>query len=78
MNLILLEPEALRDGRVELTGASARHAVTVLHVQVGQDVRIGILNGPRGMGRVMRDGTLLARPGSQLGKLTFDQWLATL
>lgn len=33
---------------------------------------------PGGMGRVMRDGTLLARPGSQLGKLTFDQWLATL
>lgn len=56
MNLILLEPEALRDGRVELTGASARHAVTVLHVQVGHEVRIGVLNGPRGTGRVTRVG----------------------
>lgn len=33
---------------------------------------------PGGMGRAMREGTLLAGPGSQLGEQTFDQWLATL
>lgn len=31
---------------------------------------------PGGFGRAMRNGTLLARPGSQHGEQTFDQWLA--
>ena len=29
-------------------------------------------------GRAQRDGTLLPGPGAQLGRQTFDQWLATL
>jgi uncharacterized protein YbjT (DUF2867 family) len=29
-------------------------------------------------GRAMRDGTLLARPGSQLGVDTFDDWISSL
>lgn len=31
---------------------------------------------PGAYGRAMRDGTLLARPGSDLGVQTFDEWLA--
>lgn len=31
---------------------------------------------PGGLGLAMRDGTLLARPGSELGSQTFDEWLA--
>ena len=54
MNLILLEPTALRDGCAKLTGAQARHAVEVLHATTGQDLRIGVVDGPRGLGRVTR------------------------
>ena len=56
MNLILLEPGALRDGRAELTGAQARHAIEVLRVTPGQNLRLGIIDGPRGSGRVTRIG----------------------
>jgi len=56
VNLILLEPGALRDGCTWLTGAQARHAVEVLRVTVGQDVRVGVIDGPRGTGRVTRLG----------------------
>ncbi|WP_338747662.1 SDR family oxidoreductase [Janibacter alittae] len=31
---------------------------------------------PGGFGRAMRDGTLVARAGTRLGRLTFDEWLA--
>jgi hypothetical protein len=31
---------------------------------------------PGAYGRAMRDGTLLPRPGSQLGVQTFDEWVA--
>ena len=31
---------------------------------------------PGAYGRAMRDGTLLARPGSGLGVQTFDEWVA--
>lgn len=33
---------------------------------------------PGGLGRAMRDGTLLPRRDSQLGEQTFDQWLTAL
>ena len=56
MNLILLEPGALRNGRAELTGAQARHAIEVLRVTPGQNLRLGIIDGPRGSGRVTRIG----------------------
>ena len=56
MNLILLEPGALRDGCAELSGGQARHAIDVLHVTIGQDIRLGIIDGPRGSGRVTRIG----------------------
>lgn len=32
---------------------------------------------PGGFGRAMRNGTLLARPGSDHGEQTFEQWLTT-
>ena len=30
---------------------------------------------PVGMGRAMRESSLLPRPGAQLGKQTFDHWI---
>ena len=54
MNLILIEPGELRDGGARLTGAQARHAIEVLRVTIGQEVRVGVIDGPRGTGRVTR------------------------
>lgn len=53
MNLILLEPgEVGGAGRVHLTGARAEHLRRVLNVEPGQKVRVGVLDGPLGMGDV--------------------------
>jgi 16S rRNA (uracil1498-N3)-methyltransferase len=54
MNLFLLESGQLRGPRASLTAAQARHARDVLHAVPGQKVRIGIVNGARGVGRVVR------------------------
>jgi 16S rRNA (uracil1498-N3)-methyltransferase len=54
VNLILLEPgEVGADGLVELTGARARHAISVLKAETGDDLRVGVLDGPTGVARVM-------------------------
>ncbi|NOT28341.1 MAG: 16S rRNA (uracil(1498)-N(3))-methyltransferase [Acidobacteria bacterium] len=59
MNLILLEPAELRsDGVTALSGRRAIHLLDVLQVQPGHDVRVGIVNGGLGTGRVLSiDGT---------------------
>jgi RsmE family RNA methyltransferase len=54
VNLILLEAGALRDGAAVLEGAPARHAIEVLRVSPGQEIRIGIVDGAAGTGRVTR------------------------
>ena len=53
MNLLLLEAEQLRGTRAALSAIQARHARDVLHVVPGQELRIGMLDGPRGVGRVV-------------------------
>lgn len=53
MNLLLLDPDDLRDGRARLRGRSAAHLRTVLRVGPGDTVRLGVLRGPRGTGRVV-------------------------
>lgn len=53
MNLILLQPDAVdSSGRATLTAAQAGHVRTVLRAAVGDTVRIGLLDGPRGVGTV--------------------------
>lgn len=54
MNLILLDAAAIRDGSAELTGAPARHAIDVLRVTPGQEIRLGVIDGALGTGRVTR------------------------
>ena len=55
MNCILLtEQETAEGADVRLNGRRALHMINVLHVTVGQQVRIGILNGHRGTGTVRR------------------------
>lgn len=53
MNLILLQSsEVSADGIARLRDHRARHIATVLRAGVGDTVRIGLLNGPRGIGTV--------------------------
>lgn len=62
MNLVLIEPDELgADGTVALTGARAAHVATVLKTAVGETVRIGVVDGPRGVGAVEAIGTVEVR-----------------
>lgn len=55
MNLILLHPnEVDADGRARVEGARAAHARDVLRAQPGDSIRIGLLDGPKGSGHVIR------------------------
>ena len=61
MNLIILERSEIGDaGEVTLSGTRAAHLANVLHVAPGHQVRIGILDGPRGVGLVqsIENGTI--------------------
>ncbi len=49
MNLILLQPSDFREPALAcLSDGRARHITTVLHIQPGGAIRVGLLNGPRG------------------------------
>ena len=64
MNLILLEPHELRDdGHVLLSGPRAAHLRSVLNVRLGDEVRIGLLDGATGRGTVvgLEDGSVCLR-----------------
>jgi RsmE family RNA methyltransferase len=53
MNIILLNPgEVGSGGALSLSGARARHLLSVLRVAPGHHVRVGILDGPCGVGTV--------------------------
>jgi RsmE family RNA methyltransferase len=53
MNLVLIEPGEIGSrGLVTLMGSRAAHLLNVLQVVPGQDVRVGMLDGPRGTARV--------------------------
>ncbi len=53
MNLILLEADEIGDdGRVSLSGVRGNHLRAVLKVALGQQVRVGVVDGPFGTGTV--------------------------
>jgi 16S rRNA (uracil1498-N3)-methyltransferase len=53
VNLILLEPSEVHGGsEVHLSGPRAAHLANVLRVSAGYEVRVGIVDGPRGVGTV--------------------------
>jgi 16S rRNA (uracil1498-N3)-methyltransferase len=55
MNMILIKPEEVdAEGRVRLADHRAAHIVQVLRLSAGGAVRIGMLNGPRGLGVIER------------------------
>lgn len=54
MNRILLEPDEIAaDGSAVLRDARADHVRSVLRVEAGRDIRIGRINGPTGMARIV-------------------------
>jgi RsmE family RNA methyltransferase len=50
MNRILFEPFEVKDGIATCDGVRAAHIVQVLHGEVGQRLKIGVLDGPIGTG----------------------------
>jgi RsmE family RNA methyltransferase len=61
VNLIILEPDEVSGaGDVSLTGARAAHLMKILQVELGKQVRIGVLDGPHGTAIVqsVRDGAV--------------------
>ncbi len=61
MNLILLEADEVRaDGEACLTGVRAAHAIGVLKAAPGREIRIGVIDGPPGIGAVtaIEDGVV--------------------
>jgi RsmE family RNA methyltransferase len=64
VNLILFDAHDIRtDATVDATGLQARHLVSVLKVTPGQQVRIGVIDGPTGVGTVTTIGN---------GRVTMD------
>jgi 16S rRNA (uracil1498-N3)-methyltransferase len=53
VNLILLDAGVLHDGHAVLEGAHARHALQVLRVSIGQQIRVGVVDGAAGTARVI-------------------------
>lgn len=57
MNLILLEPdEVAADGTAVLSGKRARHVREVLKAAPGEEIRVGVVEGPTGTATVVEDG----------------------
>lgn len=53
MNIILLEKQEIQGSRVLFTDRRAKHLIKVLQVKSGDTVRVGIIDGPKGSGRVV-------------------------
>ncbi len=65
MNLVLLEPEELReDGTAHLAGRRAAHAALVLRAAAGDRIRVGVIGGRSGEALVERigDSEVVLRP----------------
>jgi len=52
MNIILVDKLEIQGGRVLLVDRRAKHLIKVLQVQAGDTVRVGIIDGPKGRGKV--------------------------
>ena len=54
MNLLLLETQEIHNSIAVLKGRRAAHLREVLRVEPGSVVRLGVVNGPKGRGEVLR------------------------
>lgn len=53
MNIILAESGEVDDGRLRLTDHRAKHVVKVLRAEIGDRVRVGLINGEMGSGAIL-------------------------
>jgi 16S rRNA (uracil1498-N3)-methyltransferase len=53
LNILLLEPSEIISGETLLTGRRAEHLLKVLRVAPGDSVRVGVVRGKLGSGRVL-------------------------
>ncbi len=53
MNLLLLEPDEIRDGVVTLDDRRAEHLRKVLRVEIGRQLRLGVIGAGTGAGEVL-------------------------
>lgn len=53
MNLLVLDPTEVDGGEATLTGRRAEHLLRVLKVTPGDVIRVGVINGKLGSGRVL-------------------------
>lgn len=62
MNLLLLDPEDfIATSEVELSGRRLKHMLEVQQVEVGSSLRCGLINGDRGIAKVVSLDTTRAR-----------------
>ena len=55
MNLVLLEPADFLNGdHVRLHGRRARHVKEIHRATIGRELRVGVINGKIGFGRVLQ------------------------
>jgi len=54
MNLLLLDKEEVQDARVTLRDHRAKHIIKILHCDVGDSVRTGVIDGDMGSGQILR------------------------
>ena len=53
MNVVLLHPHELDQGRAILEDVRSRHVLAVLGGTVGTELRVGVVDGPLGTARVV-------------------------
>lgn len=53
MNLIIVQPQDISGDELVLTDQRAQHIHKVLRCQPGDNLRVGVLNGPMGTGRII-------------------------
>lgn len=57
MNIILLEPsECAENGTVQLRDRRARHILQILQARPGEQIRVGLINGPTGLAEITATG----------------------
>ena len=79
MNRILFEPRELQsDGTVTLFGTRAEHIRAVLGAEPGRVLRVGLVDGLAGMGRVLACDQETARLAVTLEEMTPAPWIDLL
>ena len=72
MNRILFEPTEVKDGHAAFDGARAEHVLNVLHGEVGQVLKTGVVDGPIGISTIEKIDPLPPNPETGLaqGRIT--------